>query len=141
MSIREAARLADGDVGALLGRLRKVSPTVIRIVVCYEADYDGFWLPQSLAKLGIECWILDPARIQVNRFWAHCVKTGRIAAFALLRALIAIDRGERHVCAVVRVPSVEEEDARRSDRQRQRLVRERTGNRIKGLLFARHSWS
>ena len=56
----------------------------------------------------------------------------------LLRALIAIDRGERHVCAVVRVPSIEEEDARRSHRERQRLVRERTGhiNRIKGLLFA-----
>jgi transposase len=36
------------------------------------------------------------------------------------------------------VPSVEEEDARRSHRERQRLVRERTGhiNRIKGLLFA-----
>jgi len=38
----------------------------------------------------------------------------------------------------VRVPTVEEEDARRSHRERQRLVRERTGhiNRIKGLLFA-----
>ena len=69
---------------------------------------------------------------------ARRVKTDRIDALALLRALIAIDRGERHVCAVVRVPSVEEEDARRSHRERQRLVRERTGhiNRIKGLLFA-----
>ena len=38
----------------------------------------------------------------------------------------------------MRVPSIEEEDARRSHRERQRLVRERTGhiNRIKGLLFA-----
>ena len=37
----------------------------------------------------------------------------------------------------MRVPSVEEEDARRSHRERQRLIRERTGhiNRIKGLLF------
>lgn len=42
------------------------------------------------------------------------------------------------MCAVVRVPSTEEEDARRPHRERQRLVRERTGhiNRIKGLLFA-----
>jgi transposase len=66
------------------------------------------------------------------------VKTDRIDSLALLRALIAIDRGERYVCAVVRVPTVEEEDARRSHRERQRLVRERTGhiNRIKGLLFA-----
>jgi len=65
------------------------------------------------------------------------VKTDRIDALALLRALIAIDRGDRHVCAVVRVPTLEEEDARRSHRERQRLVRERTAhiNRIKGLLF------
>jgi len=51
---------------------------------------------------------------------------------------MAVHRGDRHVCAIVRVPSVEEEDARRSHRERQRLVRERTAhiNRIKGLLFA-----
>jgi len=38
---------------------------------------------------------------------------------------------------VVRVPSVDEEDLRRSHRERDRLVRERTAhiNRIKGLLF------
>jgi transposase len=105
-------------------------------VVCYEAGYDGFWLARSLAKAGIDCRVLDPASIQVNRR-ARRVKTDRIDSLAL-RALIAIDRGERHVCAVVRVPTVEEEDARRSHRERQRLVRERTGhiNRIKGLLFA-----
>ena len=62
-----------------------------------------------------------------------------IDVLALLRALIAIDRGERHVCAVVRVPSIEGQDARRSNREWQRLAGERTGyiNRIKGLPFAR----
>ena len=47
-------------------------------------------------------------------------------------------RGERqHVCSMVVIPSVEEEDLRRSHRERDRLVRERTAhiNRIKGLLF------
>ena len=103
----------------------------------YEAGYDGFWVARSLAAENIECRVLDPASIQVNRR-ARRVKTDRIDVLALLRALIAIDRGERHVCAVVRVPSIEEEDARRPHRERQRLVRERTGhiNRIKGLLFA-----
>lgn len=45
--------------------------------------------------------------------------------------------GDRHVCSIVRVPTIEEEDARRSHRERQRLIRERTAhiNRIKGLLF------
>ena len=55
----------------------------------------------------------------------------------LVRALVAVDRGDRHVCSIVRVPTIEEEDARRSHRERQRLIRERTAhiNRIKGLFF------
>lgn len=130
-------RVSGGNVAELVGRLRVAARNERRILVCYEAGYDGFWLARALAKIGIECRVLDPASIQVNRR-ARRVKTDRIDVLALLRALIAIDRGERHVCAIVRVLSVEEEDARRSHRERQRLVRERTGhiNRIKGLLFA-----
>jgi transposase len=129
-------RITGGKLTELVAKLRAAAGDDDRILVCYEAGYDGFWLARALAKLGIECRVLDPASIQVNRR-ARRVKTDRIDALALLRALIAVDRGERHVCAVVRVPSVEEEDARRSHRERQRLIRERTGhiNRIKGLLF------
>ena len=130
-------RISGGNIAELVSRLRVAARNNRRILVCYEAGYDGFWLARALAKIGIECRVLDPASIQVNRR-ARRVKTDRIDVLALLRALIATDRGERHVCAIVRVPSVEEEDARRSHRERQRLVRERTGhiNRIKGLLFA-----
>src|SRR3984893_7191435 len=130
-------RIAGGNLADLIGRLHKAAGGKQRVVGCSEAGYDGLWLPRSLPKIGIDCRVLDPASIQVNRR-ARRVKTDRIDSLALLRALIAIDRGERHVCAVVRVPTVEEEDARRSHRERQRLVRERTGhiNRIKGLLFA-----
>jgi len=130
-------RVCGGNIVELVSRLRVAARNNRRILVCYEAGYDGFWLARALAKIGIECRVLDPASIQVNRR-ARRVKTDRIDVLALLRALIATDRGERHVCAIVRVPSVEEEDARRSHRERQRLVRERTGhiNRIKGLLFA-----
>jgi transposase len=130
-------RVSGGNIAELVSRLRVAARNNRRILVCYEAGYDGFWLARALARMGIECRVLDPASIQVNRR-ARRVKTDRIDVLALLRALIATDRGERHVCAIVRVPSVEEEDARRSHRERQRLVRERTGhiNRIKGLLFA-----
>src|SRR5208282_6063639 len=130
-------RVCGGNFAELVGRLRVAARNNRRILVCYEAGYDGFWLARALAKIGIECRVLDPASIQVNRR-ARRVKTDRIDVLALLRALIATDRGEHHVCAIVRVPSVEEEDARRPHRERQRLVRERTGhiNRIKGLLFA-----
>ncbi len=130
-------RISGGSIVELVSRLRVAAKNNRRILVCYEAGYDGFWLARALGKIGIECRVLDPASIQVNRR-ARRVKTDRIDVLALVRALIATDRGERHVCAIVRVPSVEEEDARRSHRERQRLVRERTGhiNRIKGLLFA-----
>ena len=130
-------RIKGGNTVELVDRLRTAAKNVERILVCYEAGYDGFWLARSLAKVGIECHVLDPASLQVNRR-ARRVKTDRIDALALLRALMAIDRGDRHVCAVVRVPTIEEEDARRSHRERQRLIRERTAhiNRIKGLLFA-----
>lgn len=130
-------RMAGGNLQALVARLRTAARTGLRILVCYEAGYDGFWIARSRARENIECRVLDPASIQVNRR-ARRVKTDRIDVLALLRALIAIDRGERHVCAVARAPSVEEEDARRPHRERQRLIRERTGhiNRIKGLLFA-----
>lgn len=129
-------RIPGGNLVELVARLRTAAREHRRILVCYEAGYDGFWLARAMAERGVECRVLDPASIQVNRR-ARRVKTDRIDVLALLRALIAIDRGERHVCAIVRVPSVEEEDARRSHRERQRLIRERTGhiNRIKGLLF------
>lgn len=130
-------RLPGGAFADLVSRLRHMAGRGERLVVCYEAGYDGFWLARSFASVGIDCRVLDPASLQVNRR-ARRVKTDRIDVLMLLRALMAVERGDRHVCAVVRIPSIEEEDARRSHRERQRLVRERTGhiNRIKGLLFA-----
>src|SRR4051812_7222354 len=53
----------------------------------------------------------------------------------LLRAMMARAGGERRVCAVVRVPTPEAEDARRPTRERAALLAERVRhvNRIKGL--------
>ena len=90
---------------------------VERLLVCYEAGYDGFWLARSIKAKQFECRVLDPASLQVNRR-ARRVKTDRIDVLMLVRALMAVDRGDRHVCSIVRVPSVAEEDARRSHRER-----------------------
>jgi transposase len=132
-----------GDTGGLMAkldaardRLTKVSGQVPKVVLCYEAGYDGFWLARFLKQRGIECLVMEPASLQVNRK-ARRVKTDRIDVEKQLHTLIAWCRGERHVCSMVVIPSAEEEDLRRSHRERDRLIRERTAhiNRIKGLLF------
>jgi hypothetical protein len=93
----------------------------------YEAGYDGFWLARLLKLRGVDCRVMDPASLQVDRR-ARRVKTDRIDVEKLLHALIAWCRGERHVCSMVVIPSAEEEDLRRSHRERRRLVRERTAS-------------
>jgi transposase len=107
----------------------------VRIVSCYEAGYDGFWLHRWLGEHGVENHVLDPASIEVERRHRRA-KTDRIDLDKLMRVLLALCRGEPRVCSVVRVPSVEEEDAKRRNRERERLIRERTAhvNRIKALL-------
>ena len=135
--------LRGGDAEGLMAKLdaardrvAKVTGRMPAVTLCYEAGYDGFWLARFLEHHGIECLVMEPASLQVNRR-ARRVKTDRIDVEGLLHTLIAWRRGERHVCSMVVIPSVEEEDVRRSHRERNRLVRERTAhiNRIKGLLF------
>ena len=76
-----------------------------------------------------------PASIPVERKGRRA-KTDRIDLDMLLRTLLAWLRGEPRVCTMVRVPSVEEEDARRPGRERDKLVRQRVGleNQIQSLL-------
>ena len=108
----------------------------LRVLCCYEAGYEGFWLERWLQQeMSIETVVLDPASLLVNRK-AKQRKTDRIDAKKMIRALLAHDRGDAAVLSRVRVPSVEEEDRKRLLRERRRLVKERTSltNSIKGLL-------
>jgi transposase len=106
----------------------------IGVISCYEAGYDGFWLHHVLEAHGVRNHVLDPASLLVNRR-AKPAKTDGIEVERMQRALGRYLRGEVDACSVVRVPSVEEEDAKRLHRERKRLVQERVqhANRIKGL--------
>jgi transposase len=136
-------RLEAGDVGGLLALLRRLQEREgrasdggeVQVVLGYEAGYDGFWLQRRLAAEGITCRVMDPGSLQVDRR-ARRAKTDRLDAAMLLRALVAWWRGDRAACRMVQVPSAEREDARRTHRERQRLVAERVQhvNRVKGLL-------
>ncbi|MGH6961161.1 MAG: IS110 family transposase [Dongiaceae bacterium] len=107
----------------------------VRVVTCYEAGRDGFWLHRFLAAQGAESWVVDPGSVLVNRR-ARRAKSDRLDVEGLLRLAIRHDAGDRHLGRMVVVPSVGEEDARRPGRERRRLLGERTAhnNRIQGLL-------
>jgi transposase len=106
-------------------------------VTIQEAGLDGFWLHRVLQQEGVESHVVDPASIAVPRRRRRA-KTDRLDGETLLRALLAYQRGEPRVCAMVVAPSPDEEDRRRICRERTTLIAERIThvNRIKGLLFA-----
>lgn len=105
------------------------------IKCCYEAGRDGFWIHRALESRGVDNTVVDSASIEVSRKKKRA-KTDRIDLDALLRLEIRYYSGDKTAFSVVRVPTVEEEDARRLHRERQRLVKERGGHsaRIKSLL-------
>ena len=136
-------RIEGGDVEGLLALIARKREQAqarlgrpIRVVSCFQAGYDGFWLHRWLCAHGIENRVLDAASLLVDRR-AKRAKTDRLDAAGLLRTLMALERGERQVCRVVHVPSPAQEDARRRSRERARLVVERGQHvsRIKGLLM------
>jgi transposase len=105
---------------------------------CYEAGRDGYWLHRWLLAQKVENLVLDPASIQVDRRMRRA-KTDRLDASALVAALIRLSRGETEACRAVRVPSVDQEDARRDSRERERLQHEEAGHRSRiSALVALH---
>ncbi|MBB5713092.1 transposase [Sphingomonas xinjiangensis] len=132
-----------GDIAGLFDRFGQLRAKAKRrtgqdfgVIVIQEAGLDGFWIHRVLEREGIESHVVDPASIATSRRRRRA-KTDKIDGEALVRALLAYKRGEPRVCAMVRPPSVEEEDRRRVCRERKVLINERTChvNRIKGLLF------
>lgn len=132
-----------GDRSALLALISDLrSRTSVRlrrtvdVACCFEAGRDGFWLHRLLTAHGIATYVLEPTSILVARR-ARRAKTDRLDAEGMLRVLATWLGGDRQVCSMVRVPTPEEEDAKRPHRERERLVqeRERIENRMEALLF------
>jgi len=131
-----------GDGPALLSLLDRLrtkaahqASASANVVVIQEAGLDGFWVHRLLEANGIESHVVDPASIAVPRRQRRA-KTDAIDGETLLRALLAWTRGEPRVCSMVVPPSPEQEDRRRTARERGILLKERIRhvNRIKGLL-------
>src|SRR5215217_3072594 len=124
---------------ALLGRWRDEAAaagcTITRLAVAFEAGRDGFWLARWLRARGVEAHVIHPTSVAVSREHRRA-KTDRLDTELLKRAFLGWLRGEPDHCGMVAVPTLEEEDARRPNRERECLVGERTRivNRIKAGL-------
>ena len=129
-----------GDTAAVLECITKAKarcglPPEAGVHSCYEAGRDGFWFHRWLIEQGMDNIVVDSSSIEVNRR-ARRAKTDRLDGDKLLAMLIRYHAGERRVWSVVRVPTPEQEDARRAHRELGRLGQERTAhiNRIRALL-------
>jgi transposase len=109
--------------------------TVTRIAVAFEAGRDGFWLARWLRARDIEAHVIHPASVAVSREHRRA-KTDRLDTELLKRAFMGWLRGEAQHCHMAAIPTLDEEDAKRPNRERENLSCERTRiiNRMKGCL-------
>ena len=139
---RQPLKNLEPDQEALLRLLRrwreeatKAGRTVTRMAVAFEAGRDGFWLARWLRARGVEAHVIHPTSVAVSREHRRA-KTDRLDTELLKRAFLGWLRGEPDHCSMAAVPTLEEEDARRPNREREGLVGERTRivNRVKAGL-------
>jgi transposase len=140
---RHPLKKLDPDASGLLAALEswrteaaRNGRKVDRVCIAYEAGRDGFWLARLLRARGIEAYVIHPTSIPVKRDHRRA-KTDRLDCALLMRSFLGWLRGEAEQCQMVAIPSREEEDARRPQRERDALTAERTRivNRIKSGLI------
>jgi len=132
--------LAAGDLTGLMLEIRRAKDRFgllesSRVLSCYEAGRDGFWLHRFLMLEGIVNEVVDSSSIEVNRR-ARRVKTDRVDVEKLLSLLFRFHHGEKKVFGVAHAPTPGQEDARHWSRELESLKQERTAhtNRLKSLL-------
>jgi transposase len=139
---RQPLKKIEADEEALLRLLHRwrdeaarAGRAVTRVAVAFEAGRDGFWLARWLRARGVEAHVIHPSSVAVPREHRRA-KTDRLDTELLKRAFLGWLRGERGHCTTAAIPTAEEEDAKRPNREHESLVGERTRivNRMKGAL-------
>jgi transposase len=92
-------------------------------------------LARWLRARDVEAYVIHPTSIAVSREHRRA-KTDRLDTELLMRAFLGWLRGEKRHCSMVAIPTIEEEDARRPNRERQNLVTEQTRlvNQMKAIF-------
>jgi transposase len=121
------------EIGAARKHFRL--PVEAKVVSCYEAGRDGFWVHRWVTQYGVENVVIDASSLKVDRK-ARRSKSDGIDVRQMLADLVRYHRGEEKVFRVVRIPPEEIEDKRRVEREIERLQKERTQHRarIRSLL-------
>jgi transposase len=139
---REPQKKLEPDAPALLKLIHrwrdeaeKAGRRIKRIVVAYEAGRDGFWLARWLIARSVEVYVIHSTSVAVSREHRRA-KTDRLDVGLLKRSLLGWLRGEAGHCRMAAIASLEAEDARRPNRERERLTKEATRlvNRAKAAL-------
>jgi transposase len=139
---RQPLKKIEADEAALLRLLgrwtdeaTRAGRAITRVCVAFEAGRDGFWLARWLRARGVEAHVIHPSSVAVSREHRRA-KTDRLDTELLKRAFLGWLRGERGHCTTAAIPTAEEEDAKRPNREHESLVGERTRivNRMKGAL-------
>jgi transposase len=121
-----------------------------RVFTCYEAGPFGYGLHRALAALGIQNVVVRPQN------WDELgkgVKTDKTDALALTQRLDRYVQGNTKALAVIRVPTVAEEQVRAVSRHREQLRQHRqrmeaqgrslllyNGHRITGQWWSARNW-
>jgi transposase len=117
---------------------------------CYEAGPFGYGLHRKLVELGIRNLVVRPKKWDE---YGKCVKTDRTDALALAQHLDRYVEGNLKALAVIRVPTVQEEQKRALTRHREQLRKDRQvheaqgrslmlylGLRVKGQWWKERAW-
>ena len=140
---RQPLKKLAADESALLKLLHrwreeaeKAGRRIERIAVAFEAGRDGFWLARWLKARRIEAHVIHASSVAVAREHRRA-KTDRLDTELLKRTFLGWLRGERNHCKMVAIPSINDEDAKRPNRERENLVSEQSRiiNRMKAALI------
>ena len=139
---RQPLKKIEADEAALLrllgrwtGEATRAGRAITRVCVAFEAGRDGFWLARWLRAREVEAHVIHPTSVAVSREHRRA-KTDRLDTELLKRAFLGWLRGERGHCTTAAIPTAEEEDAKRPNREHESLVGERTRivNRMRSAL-------
>ena len=114
----------------------KYGHAIARIAIAFEAGRDGFWLARWLRARGVEAFVIHSTSVAVPRKHRRAkTDPARHRAFEACFLRVATRRTEPLPNG--RNPSLDEEDARRPNRERENLVSQQTSivNQMKACLI------